>query len=122
MLVERRKQSARFVSGGQPPILAIGGALTADPRVLRRDELSFGLAPSTVRILLSVLASPRTHGTLILLAKRSALKVLELSERRILLRNVHVVILRPAAELVESDAVWSGYSGKSMTSLSSGSP
>jgi branched-chain amino acid transport system ATP-binding protein len=54
-LLERRKQLAGTLSGGEAQMCAVGRGLMADPKVLMLDELSLGLAPVIVDLLVRVL-------------------------------------------------------------------
>jgi len=47
-LLERRRQAAGWLSGGEQQMLALGRALIGRPRLLLVDELSLGLAPMVV--------------------------------------------------------------------------
>jgi branched-chain amino acid transport system ATP-binding protein len=55
VLGERRKSTAGFLSGGEQQMLAIGRALSANPRLVLIDEASLGLAPMIARQIFDIL-------------------------------------------------------------------
>jgi branched-chain amino acid transport system ATP-binding protein len=57
VLEERRSFQARYLSGGEQQMLAIGRALLMDPAFLLVDEPSMGLAPLVVRTIFRTLRS-----------------------------------------------------------------
>ena len=63
ILVERRRQMAGTLSGGEQQMLAIGRALMARPRLIVFDEPSLGLAPTVVESTFAIIADIRRHGT-----------------------------------------------------------
>src|SRR5512142_2493906 len=54
-LVERRRQTAGYLSGGEQQMLAIGRALMARPKMMLLDEPSLGLAPLLVQEIFQII-------------------------------------------------------------------
>lgn len=70
-LTPRLKQSAGSMSGGEQQMLALAKALLLEPRLLIIDELSLGLAPVVVDMLLGVIESLRQDGLTMLIVEQS---------------------------------------------------
>ena len=70
-LIERRKQLAGTLSGGERQMLAMGRALMGRPRLLMLDEPSLGLAPLIVRDIFEIIVGLRKTGVSILLVSRT---------------------------------------------------
>lgn len=112
-LLERRKQLAGTMSGGEQQMLSIGRALMAKPKLLLLDEPSMGLAPLVVQEIFRVLNQLRQeHGTTILLVEQNAKAALKLADRGYVLETGKVILEGPADELMENAEVKRAYLGK----------
>jgi ABC-type branched-subunit amino acid transport system ATPase component len=102
-LVERRKQPARSLSGGQQQMLALARVLIHDPEILMIDELSLGLAPVIVQRLLELVDQLKAKGMTMLIVEQSLNVALSISDRAIFLEKGQVKFEGDAAELAERD-------------------
>lgn len=113
VLVERRKQLAGTLSGGEQQMVAIGRALMANPRVLLLDELSFGLAPTTFERVISAILEINKRGVSILLAEQNSERALEVSKRAYVLENGRITIEGPSENLIDDPKIKQAYLGMS---------
>jgi len=87
-LKERRSNFGNQLSGGEQQMLAIGRALTLNPRVLLLDEPTEGLAPIIVEELLKALgAITRSSGVCCIIVEQNAQKILRLADRVVILER-----------------------------------
>lgn len=111
-LLERRKQLAGTLSGGERQMLAISRALVSRPKLLLLDEPSLGLAPLVVeQIIDSVNTLCRSTGLTVLLVEQNANTALSVADHGILLSLGTVVADRPAAELKADSNLRAAYLG-----------
>jgi branched-chain amino acid transport system ATP-binding protein len=110
-LLERRRQLAGSMSGGEQQMCAMARALMAAPVLLMVDEMSLGLAPVVVDQLMDVLASIREAGVTVLLVEQDVGLALSGADRGYVLETGRVVKEGAARELVDDPDVQRAYLG-----------
>lgn len=110
-LLERRRQIAGTLSGGEQQMLAIGRALMSRPKLLMLDEPSMGLAPILVGHIFSIIQKMNEIGTTILLVEQNAQMALSIADRAYVLETGTITISGTGKELAESDEIRKAYLG-----------
>jgi branched-chain amino acid transport system ATP-binding protein len=75
----RRETDARFLSGGEQQMLAIGRALMSEPKLLLLDEPSMGLSPILTSEIFQTIKRINSEGVTVLLVEQNARKALEIA-------------------------------------------
>ncbi|ACF03049.1 ABC transporter related [Rhodopseudomonas palustris TIE-1] len=113
-LEERRSNFGNQLSGGEQQMLAIGRALTLNPKVLLLDEPTEGLAPIIVDELLTALGSiTRSGGICSIIVEQNARKILQLADRVVILERGAIVHDAASAALKDDAATLERYLGVS---------
>ena len=110
-LMERRRQIAGTLSGGEQQMLAMGRALMSHPKLLMLDEPSMGLAPILVEQIFSIIEEMNKSGTTILLVEQNAQMALSVAHRAYVLETGGITISGTGKELSESDEIRKAYLG-----------
>jgi len=110
-LLERRKQIAGTLSGGEQQMLAMGRALMSHPKLLMLDEPSMGLAPILVEQIFEIIKELHKKGTTILLVEQNAQMALSVADRAYVLETGSITLNGTGAELAASDSVRKAYLG-----------
>jgi branched-chain amino acid transport system ATP-binding protein len=110
-LLERKKQQAGTLSGGEQQMLAMGRALMARPRLLLLDEPSMGLAPLLVKTIFDIIREINQTGTTILLVEQNANMALSIAHRAYVIETGKIVASGTAEELNQSDQIRNAYLG-----------
>ena len=110
-LMERRRQPAGTLSGGEQQMLAIGRSLMSRPRLLLLDEPSLGLAPLLVREIFKTIREINQRGVTVLLVEQNAHMALSIAGRGYVLETGHVRFEDEARRLLENPDVKKAYLG-----------
>lgn len=110
-LMERRKQIAGTLSGGEQQMLAMGRGLMSSPKLLMLDEPSMGLAPILVEQIFDIINRLHQAGTTILLVEQNAQMALSVADRGYVLETGRIVATGTGQELLRDAAVKKAYLG-----------
>jgi branched-chain amino acid transport system ATP-binding protein len=110
-LKERRRQKAGTFSGGEQQMLAIGRGLMSDPELLIIDELSLGLAPVMVQLVVSKLDALKQTGLTILLVEQNVHLALALSHYAYVIAEGRPFAQGPSARIAAMPEIRQAYLG-----------
>jgi len=111
VLGERRRQSAKKLSGGERQMVAIGRGLMSNPRLCMFDEPSYGLAPKLFLEVLEVVKRLREQGITILLVEQNVRNTLEVADRAYVIENGQIVLDGTSKDLLQNEQVKTAYLG-----------
>jgi len=111
-LVERRRQVAATLSGGEQQMVAIGRALMARPKLLLLDEPSLGLAPLLVKDIFRLIETINKDGITVLLVEQNARQALRIAKRAYVMEKGRITVSGPAERLMEEHNVVEAYLGE----------
>lgn len=112
VLLNRCKQLAWSLSGGEQQMLAIGRALMGHPKLLMLDEPSMGLAPIIIEELFNKIVEINKAGTPILLVEQNAMLALRVSNRAYIIERGNITLTGESQDLLIDTRVREAYLGK----------
>ncbi|KRF34318.1 ABC transporter ATP-binding protein [Nocardioides sp. Soil805] len=110
-LLERKKQIAGTMSGGEQQMLAIGRSLMSRPKLLLLDEPSMGLAPMLIQQIFSIIGEIAEQGTTILVVEQNAKQALSRADRAYVLETGQIVKTGSGTALLDDPSVREAYLG-----------
>lgn len=113
VLLERRRQLAGSMSGGQQQMLAIARALMSSPRVLLVDEPSVGLSPLLVQNTITMIKKLKDDFNLtVLMAEQNFQQAIRIADRGYIIVHGEIAFEgKTTAELRDNELVKSLYLG-----------
>jgi branched-chain amino acid transport system ATP-binding protein len=112
ILLQRRRQYAGSMSGGEQQMLALGRALMANPRLLLLDEPSLGLAPRLVQQVFDLIRRIAASRISILLVEQNSRAALGVASRGYVLTAGRIVLADAAAGLRDTQRLQKAFLGE----------
>lgn len=111
VLLERRRQLAGTLSGGQQQMLAMGRALMSGPKLMLLDEPSLGLSPIMSQEIAKIIRELHARGRTIVLVEQNARLALRLAQHGYLLETGRIALHGAAEDLRHDPKVQETYLG-----------
>ena len=108
-LKERQHHLGSQLSGGEQQMLAIGRALSTNPRLLILDEATEGLAPVIREEIWRCLAALKAAGQTILVVDKYVHRLMDLADRHLILERGRMVWEGDSAALNADRRLWDRY-------------
>jgi branched-chain amino acid transport system ATP-binding protein len=110
-LQERRRQSARTLSGGEQQMLAVGRALMTNPQLLLLDEATEGLAPLIRKEIWQCLQTLKAQGQTILVIDKNLNEMSALVDRHHVVEKGRVVWMGTPSQMAQQPDIAQKYLG-----------
>ena len=108
-LKERQHHLGSQLSGGEQQMLAIGRALSTNPRLLILDEATEGLAPVIREEIWRCLAALKAAGQTILVVDKYVHRLMDLADRHLILERGRLVCEGDSTALNADRRLWERY-------------
>jgi branched-chain amino acid transport system ATP-binding protein len=110
-LAARQHHLGNQLSGGEQQMLAIGRALTTNPRLLILDEATEGLAPLIREEIWRCLDTLRSAGQTILVIDKYVEKLIDLADRHTIIEKGRIAWQGSSSALAADHSLWHRYLG-----------
>jgi branched-chain amino acid transport system ATP-binding protein len=108
---ERRRQTAKFLSGGERQMVAFGRALMTSPSVLLLDEPSAGLSPIVQDLVFEKVREIASSGVSVVMVEQNARRCLAIADRGYVLDQGRNAYTGTGSELLHDPKVIELYLG-----------
>jgi branched-chain amino acid transport system ATP-binding protein len=104
-------QPAGKLSGGEQQMVAIGRALTSQPKLLMLDEPSLGLAPLVVKDLFAIIRKLNDQEVTILLVEQNIHQALKIAHSAFVLTTGRIIMTGSGMSLASDPKIQKAYMG-----------
>ncbi len=112
VLLSRRDQPGRFLSGGEQQMLTIARAILMEPSILLVDEPSMGLAPRVVKSIFEILSDIlKKKGITVLLVEQDTKLALSIAEYAYVIRRGQIEAHGSARDIAADPRLLEAYLG-----------
>lgn len=111
-LVERRRQVAATMSGGEQQMVALGRGLMARPKIMLLDEPSLGLAPLLVSDIFKLIQDINQDGVTVLLVEQNARQALRIANQAYVMEKGRITQSGPAEKFMAEHKIVEAYLGE----------
>ncbi len=111
ILVQREKQMAVSLSGGEQQMCAIARGLMSQPKLLMLDEPSLGLAPIVVKQIFSIVSEINKQGMSILLVEQNVVQSLKIANRGYIFEQGQCVLEGKPEDILANEKLKTAYLG-----------
>ena len=111
-LLEKRNETAGFVSGGEQQMAVVGRALMTEPKLVLLDEPSMGLAPMLIHEIFNIITKlNREERISILLVEQNVKLALTVAPYAYVMETGRIVMDDPSEKLSENEDIKDFYLG-----------
>ncbi|WP_298210068.1 ABC transporter ATP-binding protein [Ferrimicrobium sp.] len=111
IVVEKEKEKAGSLSGGQQRLVEFARCLMLDPRLVILDEPSMGLDPTTLKRVFQTVRAMSASGRTVLLVEQNAKAGLRLADHGVVLENGLVRLTGSGREVLDHPEIGALYLG-----------
>jgi len=111
-LLEKRNETAGFVSGGEQQMTVVGRALMTEPKLVLLDEPSMGLAPKLIHEIFNIIMQlNKDQGISILLVEQNAKLALNVAPHAYVMETGRIVMDDTSEKLSQNEDIKDFYLG-----------